>query len=108
MKLLTCLFYLCFRIEAYYLNGPGLLHSLRQTALQPIIIWERVQINSTPIYKPKTGVGVSIIHTSPMIIFWPVFLKRGSLSLTSSSSSFSSSREEDFGKLKLDIDEISN
>ena len=100
MNLFICLiFNLCFRIEAYYLNGPGSYLPLQQTALQPRMIWKRIQIDyNTPIYKTKSGYSSPIIQ-SPRIIFWPVFLQIEDLNL--SSSSLSSSSEEDFKELKL-------
>ena len=102
MNLFICLvlFYSCFRIEAYYLKRPGSLLSLQQPALQPLMIWKRIQIvdYNTPIYKTKTGLSWPMIQ-SPRIIFWPVFLQIEDLNL--SSSSLSSSSEEDFKELKL-------
>ena len=88
MNLFICLvFYLCFRIEAYYLKRPGSLLSLQQPALQPLMIWKRIQIvdYNTPIYKTKTGLSWPMIQ-SPRIIFWPVFLQIEDLNLPSSSS----------------------
>ena len=88
MNLFICLiFYLvCFRIEAYYLNGPGSFLPLQQTALQPPMIWKRIQLDyNTPIYKTKSGYSWPIIQ-SPRIIFWPVFLQIEDLNLPSSSS----------------------
>ena len=100
MNLFICLiFYLCLRIEAYYLNGPGSFLPLQQSALQPPMIWKRIQLDyNTPIYKTKSGYSWPIIQ-SPRIIFWPVFLQIEDLNL--SSSSLSSSSEEDFKELKL-------
>ena len=100
MNLFICLiFHLCFIIEAYYLNGPGSYLPLQQTALQPRMIWKRIQIDyNTPIYKTKSGYSWPIIQ-SPRIIFWPVFLQIEDLNL--SSSSLSSSSEEDFKELKF-------
>ena len=100
MNLFICIiFYLCFRIEAYYLNGPGSFLPLQQTALQPLMIWKRIQLDyNTPIYKTKSGYSWPIIQ-KPRIIFWPVFLQIEDLNL--SSSSLSSSSEEDFKELKL-------